>query len=596
MAESRKQNKKSEKRVRPDRFSAISAESVKTVGESANVARLTEDTLSCLADDATYRLKEIIQESLKFSTHRKSRTLTCGDVDSALRSKNIEPLYGFVAEEFIPFRFASGGGRELHFVEDKEIDLSELINNPLPKIPYDTAVKAHWLAIDGVQPSIPENPAPEQTTLLDVLNKTESKPVAPGSAPLKSSLVPANNPLKNATQENNSKEKKRGNGEPSKVDLKPRFTHELSVEQQLYYKEITEAAVGSSEARRAEALQSLSTDPGLSQMLPRFSTFVSEGVRVNVVQNNLALLIYLMRMVKALMDNSTLNLEKYLHEMIPAVMTCIVSRQLCTRPDVDNHWALRDYAARLMAQVCRSFSTSTNLIQPRITATFCKCLHDDKSSLAARYGSVAGLAELGSVVIQSLVLPRLEFEGTRIKNVLESPLLNNIDRTAAEHLRGLLVKHCGPVIKSLRSSPDNTQDYEKDYGHLGHLLCQHVIKLREQEAHKAKILAGAGLSRPAANMAGRPIIPGQSSTGGGFQGGPPGASPMALGRQFSSPMQQSPSTPTSAKIVFLPTSGDQSKVGANVTHGTGGSPMLKNQMRHPSDSSFPGSLGFSNFD
>lgn len=34
-------------------------------------------------------------------------------------------------------------------------------------------------------------------------------------------------------------------------------------------------------------------------------------VRVNVVQNNLALLIYLMRMVKALMDNPTLYLEKY---------------------------------------------------------------------------------------------------------------------------------------------------------------------------------------------------------------------------------------------------------------------------------------------
>ena len=58
--------------------------------------------------------------------------------------------------------------------------------------------------------------------------------------------------------------------------------------------------------------------------------------------------------------------------MIPAVMTCIVSRQLCTRPDVDNHWALRDYAARLMAQICRSFSTATNLIQSRITGTFCK--------------------------------------------------------------------------------------------------------------------------------------------------------------------------------------------------------------------------------
>lgn len=100
------------------------------------------------------------------------------------------------------------------------------------------------------------------------------------------------------------------------IRLKPRSTHELSVEQQLYYKEITEACVGSCEAKRAvrpassfacliyiyiyilcffvcvhclmsissclvqEALQSIATDPGLYQMLPRFSTFISEGVSV----------------------------------------------------------------------------------------------------------------------------------------------------------------------------------------------------------------------------------------------------------------------------------------------------------------------------
>lgn len=39
------------------------------------------------------------------------------------------------------------------------------------------------------------------------------------------------------------------------VHVKQLATHELSVEQQLYYKEITEACVGSDEARRAEALQ-----------------------------------------------------------------------------------------------------------------------------------------------------------------------------------------------------------------------------------------------------------------------------------------------------------------------------------------------------
>lgn len=117
------------------------------------------------------------------------------------------------------------------------------------------------------------------------------------------------------------------------VQIKQLATHELSVEQQLYYKEITEACVGSDEARRAvsrycliftslntftrlqEALQSLSSDPGLHEMLPRMCTFIIEGVRVNVVQNNLALLIYLMRMVKALLDNQSLYLEKYVRQL-----------------------------------------------------------------------------------------------------------------------------------------------------------------------------------------------------------------------------------------------------------------------------------------
>lgn len=33
----------------------------------------------------------------------------------------------------------------------------QVIDAPLPKAPLDTAVVAHWLAIEGVQPAIPEN-------------------------------------------------------------------------------------------------------------------------------------------------------------------------------------------------------------------------------------------------------------------------------------------------------------------------------------------------------------------------------------------------------------------------------------------------------
>jgi len=39
--------------------------------------------------------------------------------------------------------------------------------------------------------------------------------------------------------------------------------------------------------------------------------------------------------------------------LIPAVITCIVSKQLSPNPDTDNHWALRDFGSRVVAQVCR---------------------------------------------------------------------------------------------------------------------------------------------------------------------------------------------------------------------------------------------------
>lgn len=57
---------------------------------------------------------------------------------------------------------------------------------------------AHWLAIEGVQPSIPENPAPEKQFTIDVLKKSESKEKTSVVKPLKTCHVSNNNPLKSA--------------------------------------------------------------------------------------------------------------------------------------------------------------------------------------------------------------------------------------------------------------------------------------------------------------------------------------------------------------------------------------------------------------
>ena len=257
-------------------------ESVKVIAESIGLSGLSDDATRELAEDATFRLKTLIQSAHKFMVHSKRKQLLCEDVDLGLRSEGQEPLYGSVASEHTPFRFASAGGRDVHFSEDKELDLNDLIMAPLPKIPLGVSLRAHWLAIDGVMPAIPENPP---ALSKEQLKKESADPLSKlKKSDAKDNKIGSLNFVLNAAKLKMLET----------VNVKQLAKHELSVEQQLYYKEITEACVGSDESRRAEALQSLACDPGLHQMLPRLCTFIGEGVRVNVVQHNLAILIYLM--------------------------------------------------------------------------------------------------------------------------------------------------------------------------------------------------------------------------------------------------------------------------------------------------------------
>lgn len=120
---------------------------------------------------------------------------------------------------------------------------------------------AHWLAIEGVQPAIVQNPTPSDAKS-DLFNKRikldqSSQPVTPG---IKSGAQPST-----AT---------------GAAEVQPLVKHVLSKELQMYYERITSAVLSQDEVLRATAISSLQNDPGLHQLLPYFVQLVAEKVKI----------------------------------------------------------------------------------------------------------------------------------------------------------------------------------------------------------------------------------------------------------------------------------------------------------------------------
>ncbi len=94
------------------------------------------------------------------------------------------------------------------------VDFNKLLQTPLPPVPRDVTFSVHWLAIEGVQPAIPQNPSVKKNALI-------------------------------------AKKKKLN------VLVKPVVAHVLSVELQKYFEEISSCVLGSDESRIALAVGSV---------------------------------------------------------------------------------------------------------------------------------------------------------------------------------------------------------------------------------------------------------------------------------------------------------------------------------------------------
>jgi transcription initiation factor TFIID subunit 6 len=343
-----------------------------------------------LASDVEYRIHQILEEAAKFMRHGKRTTLSTADIDQALRILNIEPLYGHNSHHPPTFRRAlplsgSVSTSSVYFVEDEEIDFDRILRDEKIILPKGVSWSAHWLAVEGVQPLIPENPAVMQREVV------EDAPNMNGILPLTS-------------QQNMPSAGRPGapNSSQPQQQQQQLVKQVLSRELQLYYARLTTSLVPPGDSsKRTAALASLRHDAGLQALLPYLIRWVGEGVVTALKEGSQTdtdgktMQVYL-DVISALLENMTLFVEPYLHQLLPPLLSLLLHSSL----PLSHSAHLRTTAAQTLSSLLRKHSTTYPSLSPRIMKTLLLALVSPGKTFGTREGAVRGLVGVGKEAIR----------------------------------------------------------------------------------------------------------------------------------------------------------------------------------------------------
>mmetsp|Transcript_29538 Transcript_29538/g.82548 ORF Transcript_29538/g.82548 Transcript_29538/m.82548 type:complete len:499 (-) Transcript_29538:15-1511(-) len=403
-------------------MSILNKDAVRVVAESIDIADLRDDVSSALLSDVEFRLREVIQESAKFMRRGKRTHMHSGDVNNALRVHGMEPTYGHQGLHTLPFQ-AVDENTGLYFLQEEEVCLSDVLNTPLPPCPREPVLVAHWLAVEGVQPAIRQNPSLDEAAhILQADGSSAAEPGRPGK-------------------------RKRAGGEEEHV--RPLVEQILSQELQLYYESVV--ACLQSNKNIPGVLRGLREDAGIQALAPYFSQFILENVTRNL--QNLRYLGVLMKAARALLTNPHLHIEPYLHHLMPPILTCVLGKRICADRS-ENHWALRDDAAELVSIVCRQRGRNFAMLQSRVAHTLVHAFMDMKKPLTTHYGAIVALAGLGHNVTQLLIVPNAR---TYVSEVLDRKrkvsFVSLPEREEADRVYHALLAACGGFLRAAMLAP-----------------------------------------------------------------------------------------------------------------------------------------------
>ncbi|KAK8814131.1 hypothetical protein WA158_007993 [Blastocystis sp. Blastoise] len=335
---------------------------VKNIAEDIKIS-ISEQVARDLSFKIEYRLKELIQDASKFMIHSKRDTLQVSDVKNALQLRKIDTIYGFSSKEVYHFE-QHKVSPEVALIKNETIKLVDIINAPAPDLPQEMTFHMHWLSVEGVQPCIPENPPSKH-------------------------LINHHNPPK----------------EDKLVAISPVSFHSLSSELNYFFLHVKESLNSVEEPIRIYIYNSLRKDRGLHQLIPYLLQHIISQIKFYIKTKPKDMLMKLFSYLyasEALLNNPNINIQPYLHLLIPAILSCLLAKTLSFSP-IENHWELREKAAQVLRDICTQYSLSYPELQKRITINISE-VFQKKSSLPAIYGAIVCLYSLGPRAISSILL------------------------------------------------------------------------------------------------------------------------------------------------------------------------------------------------
>lgn len=455
-------------------------DTVKDAAESLGI-NLPEEAAKNLAMDVEYRIHEILETAIKFMRHSKRKLLMTSDVNYALKMLNIEPLYGYDVLQPLNFKEAlvGAGGQTLYYIDDHEIEFEKLINQELPKVPRQTSYTAHWLAIEGVQPMISQNPLPSEIKAMppiirgatstifgsDILTGAEKdKTGSSGASVAAGASGAAGKGKKGSNNSSNNSNSTNNNNNNKEVVIKPLVKHVLSKELQLYFDKVAEVLISTDpekESLKYAALTSLKNDPGLHQLVPYFIQFAAEQITNQL--RNIEILSTMLEVISALVENKTIFLDPYVHALMPCILTLLLAKRIGpiikdSNPKeateaLQKQLAVREFAAILLQHLIRVYGLSYSTLMPRVTRTLLRALLDSSKPIGTHYGALLGLQNMGNEVIKLVLVGNLKMWS---KLVIE-----NEDKN--ENEREILLSATLDTLRKLKQDQEaNVDDMDDD--------------------------------------------------------------------------------------------------------------------------------------